>query len=149
MSRVFRVWNSTSKETKQITKFYVTDITDEEHKNGVNRPEIAIFPVSNISDESRQQKRADDYCDYVNGYHRLALTEKGEEYNRRLAQRRELEAERKRQEAAEQDIVNQARADKTYRETMSKLQVSAQQNGTVQNHEKPQEKSGWLRRFAG
>lgn len=64
--RTYKVAHSRDTETNDIFKFFVTDVhNDEELKKG-KRPDIAVFPVTQLYDEEEQRQRAEHYCDYLN-----------------------------------------------------------------------------------
>lgn len=76
MERVYSVWHTQDRATLQITSFSVSDMTPEEQAKGINR-DVAVFPVSGVADESRQQDRAHKYCALLNGHTAYSTTDKG------------------------------------------------------------------------
>jgi hypothetical protein len=85
MKRTYAIWNSRSNETNEITDFWVSDITTEEHERSQKlfekltfreqvkyhnqeqiRPRIATFPVSELYSADEQRNRARMLCDYLN-----------------------------------------------------------------------------------
>lgn len=64
--RTYKVAHNKDQETGRIFKFFITDVhNDEELRKGL-RPDIAVFPVSELYDEEEQRYRAEHYVDYLN-----------------------------------------------------------------------------------
>lgn len=64
--RTYKVAHTRDEETNEMLKFLVTDVhTTEELRSG-KRPDIAVFPVSQLYDEEEQRSRAEHYCEYLN-----------------------------------------------------------------------------------
>lgn len=64
--RTYKVAHTKDPESGMMLKFFVTDVhNDEELRKGL-RPDIAIFPISQLYDEEEQRSRAEHYCDYMN-----------------------------------------------------------------------------------
>lgn len=85
MKRTYNIWSTRSSETNEITDFWVSDITAEEHERSQKlyekltfneqvkhrsqeqiRPRIATFPVSELYSEEEQRNRARMLRDYLN-----------------------------------------------------------------------------------
>jgi hypothetical protein len=64
MFREFKVGVITSKQTKEVTAYFVTDANDDSEIE--SRPKAADFPVSVLFDKGIQHQRATDYCAYLN-----------------------------------------------------------------------------------
>ena len=62
MFRTFKVGSSSLKNKK--TSYFVTDAYDETELD--IRPKAVEFPISVLFDEKMQEKRADDYANYLN-----------------------------------------------------------------------------------
>lgn len=91
MKRIYHVWTATNKQTKKITCFFISDITEEESAKKVIRPRTVEFNVSEIADEITQQKRAFETCHLMNGYVSIEPTDKGLEARDRLVKQRKAE----------------------------------------------------------
>jgi archaellum biogenesis ATPase FlaH len=84
-TRTYGIWHTRSSETNEITDFWVSDITAEEHERSQKlyekltyqeavkyrsqefiRPRIATFPVSELYSEEEQRNRARMLRDYLN-----------------------------------------------------------------------------------
>ena len=64
--RTYKVAHTRSEDTGEIFKFFVTDVHNDEELKKNQRPDIAVFPVSQLYDLEEQKYRAEHYCDYLN-----------------------------------------------------------------------------------
>lgn len=66
MFREFKVgWTSQSKNgEKTVTSYFVSDAKDDSEVN--SRPKAAAFPISQAFPDELQERRAQDYRDYLN-----------------------------------------------------------------------------------
>lgn len=63
--RTYKVAHTRDEDTGDYLKFFVTDVhTNDELKKG-RRPDIAVFPVSQLYDEEEQRQRAEHYAEYM------------------------------------------------------------------------------------
>lgn len=64
--RTYKVAHTRDEETNEMLKFFVTDVHDNEELKKGKRPDLAIFPVTQLYDEDEQRQRAEHYCEYLN-----------------------------------------------------------------------------------
>ena len=64
VKRKYGVWYSHDANTEVITRYFVTDALNEEDLK--TRPEVAIFPISQLYDEISQRRKARAYAEYMN-----------------------------------------------------------------------------------
>lgn len=64
--RTYKVGNNRDVETKEILRFFVTDAHNDEELQKGHRPDIAVFPISQLYDREEQKSRAEHYCEYLN-----------------------------------------------------------------------------------
>ena len=64
--RTYKVAHNKDSDTGRVLKFFVTDVHDDNELQKGLRPEIAVFPVSQLYDEEEQNYRASHYADYLN-----------------------------------------------------------------------------------
>lgn len=64
--RTYKVAHNKDQETGRVIKFFVTDVHDDAELHKGLRPDIAVFPVSQLYDEEEQRYRAEHYVDYLN-----------------------------------------------------------------------------------
>ena len=62
MPRTFKVGTTT--EHGEVSGYFVTDANDKSELD--SRPEAVRFPVTVLYDKELQNRRAQDYCDYLN-----------------------------------------------------------------------------------
>ena len=62
MSRVFKV--GTTRVEGKLVSYFITDANDDTDLN--TRPKAIEFPISILYDEDIQERRAQDYRDYLN-----------------------------------------------------------------------------------
>lgn len=63
MARQFIVGKSTNRETKKVTRYFITDADPD---NISSRPFAAEFPVSDAYTKDIQEERAEKFCEYLN-----------------------------------------------------------------------------------
>lgn len=64
--RTYKVANNRDTETREILRFFVTDVHNDAELQKGQRPDLAIFPVSQLYDMEEQKARAEHYCEYLN-----------------------------------------------------------------------------------
>ncbi len=64
--RTYKVAHTRDQETNDIFKFFVTDVHDDAELKKGKRPDLAVFPISQLYDEEEQRSRAEHYCEYLN-----------------------------------------------------------------------------------
>ena len=64
--RTYKVAHTRDEETNEFLKYFVTDVHDDAELKKGKRPDLAIFPISQLYDAEEQRQRAEHYCDYLN-----------------------------------------------------------------------------------
>lgn len=64
--RTYKVAHQKDSDTNRINRYFVTDVHDDAELQKGMRPEVAVFPVTQLYDEEEQRYRAEHYCDYMN-----------------------------------------------------------------------------------
>ena len=64
--RTYKVAHTRSEDTGDIFRFCITDVHDNEELKKGKRPDMVIFPVTQLYDEDEQRQRAEHYCEYLN-----------------------------------------------------------------------------------
>jgi len=63
-ARTFKVAFTQSNKTKEVESYFVTDAHGKEDLE--SRPKVVVFPISQAFDKDIQDRRANDYCKYLN-----------------------------------------------------------------------------------
>ena len=64
--RTYKVAHVKDEDTGLYTKYFVTDVHDDAELRRGLRPDIAVFPISQLYDAEEQRYRAEHYCEYLN-----------------------------------------------------------------------------------
>lgn len=148
MSRLYEVWHTRDGFTKQITKFFVTDATEEEHTDGIDRT-VATFPVTRFADLARQQERANRFCALLNGHLSYNITDKGREHQAAVADRIARRKEQERIDAQERNEAALAQAKKAADDALANAMTRASQHIEVAPTQEKPVKRGWFSRLRG
>lgn len=64
MFRTFKVGRETNTKNNKLLSYFITDAINNDEID--SRPKAAEFPISQLFDQDTQERRADDYCKYMN-----------------------------------------------------------------------------------
>ncbi len=64
--RTYKVVNHRDPDTQEIIRYSISDVHNDEELQKGKRPEIAVFPISQLYDAEEQLSRAEHYMEYLN-----------------------------------------------------------------------------------
>ena len=65
-TRKYIVGHTTCTDTNEIVSFFVTDCVDDDELQRGIRPNIVVFPVSQLYESQEQEYRATQYAEFMN-----------------------------------------------------------------------------------